>query len=231
MNYAAPQASESEIDQNPYVSRLAGRLVETATNAEMPFDSDGWQLITEMLSYAASAEQRLTAQRERIAQLEVMSITDELTGLNNRRGLEKFLSTALSAAARHGDDGVVGYIDLDGFKAINDTLGHAAGDAVLRRLAKELQYHVRPTDAVARLCGDEFAVVITRCDAVEGMIRLKHLQATLNDMEVEIDGKTVALNLSLGMAPYNGASKIDLLLNLADKEMYANKSKRKANLN
>lgn len=231
MNQLAPSTSRVKVDQNPYVSRLAGRLVETATNADLRFDSDGWQLISEMLSYAASAEQRLSAQRERIAQLEIMSVTDELTGLNNRRGLERFLSNALSAAARHGDDGVVGYIDLDGFKAINDTLGHAAGDSILQRLAKELQYHVRPTDMVARLCGDEFAVVITRCDAVEGMIRLKHLQETLNNMDVEVGGMSVKLNISLGMAPYSGASKIDLLLNQADQEMYANKAKRKAKFN
>ena len=104
---------------NPYVSRLASRLMETAADAEVKFDSTGWQLITEVLSFAASAEQRMAEQQDRISYLEQISVTDELTGILNRRGLKLELGRILAYSARHREVGVLGFIDMDDFKNIN----------------------------------------------------------------------------------------------------------------
>jgi diguanylate cyclase (GGDEF)-like protein len=213
---------------NPYVSNLAGKLMQTAANAEMKFDSDGWQLITEVLSYAAAAEQRMAEQEDRIGFLEQLSVTDELTGIPNRRGLRNSLGKTLASAARHREVGVLGFLDLDRFKEINDIHGHMAGDAVLRHVAKCLRNHVRPEDTVARIAGDEFAMVLTRCDAEQGRIRLRTLQREINNSSVTYGGKKINVSCSIGVQHFDGKTDPTLLIEAADKSMYQDKEARKA---
>ncbi|MFS2055783.1 diguanylate cyclase domain-containing protein, partial [Variovorax sp. CT11-76] len=86
---------------------------------------------------------------------------DTLTGLPNRKLLDERLQQALAHAARHGQPVAVLYLDLDGFKQLNDTLGHEAGDLALREIARRLQALVRQTDTVARIGGDEFVLLAT----------------------------------------------------------------------
>lgn len=213
-------------DINPYVSGLATKLMKTASNAELKLDSVGWELITEMLSYAAAAEQRLGEQRERIAILEDLSVKDDLTGLPNRRALRSFIARALSAAARHRENGVVGFIDLDGFKAINDTYGHNAGDKVLRHLGDVLRSAIRPTDMVARLAGDEFVVILTRCSEAEGIRRLRIIQQKINTQTVRHRSKIIDIKASMGIKCYNATSDGNSLLAGADEAMYEDKFRR-----
>ncbi|MCJ9429235.1 GGDEF domain-containing protein [Kordiimonas marina] len=212
---------------NPYVSKLASKLMKTAANAEVKFDSTGWQLITEVLSFAAAAEQRMAEQQERISYLEQLSVTDELTGIPNRRGLRNALGQTLASAARHRETGVLGFLDLDGFKAINDIHGHMAGDGVLRHVAKILKAHVRPTDVVARIAGDEFAVVLTRCDSVQGVERLRTLQREINDSDFTYGGASIPVKCSIGVKPFTGATDPGELIEAADQAMYHDKQTRK----
>lgn len=214
-------------DINPYVSKLASKLMQTAANAEMKFDSTGWQLITEVLSYAAAAEQRMSEQQERISFLEQLSVTDELTGIPNRRGLRAALGQTLSAAARHNETGVLGFIDLDGFKDINDVHGHMAGDAVLRFVAKALRKHVRPSDVVARIAGDEFAVILKRCCEDQGMKRLRALQNELNKGSVRYGGAKIPVKCSIGVHAFNSTTDPAHLIEAADQAMYHDKQTRK----
>ena len=114
--------------------------------------------------YGVSLAARLQRVRRdaeaRASALEVVSRTDPLTGLHNRAGFQSALMTALEEAARSEDAGcVVFYVDLDGFKQINDTLGHDAGDQALVRVAALLRSAIRSGDAAARLGGDEFAII------------------------------------------------------------------------
>ena len=212
---------------NPYVSNLAGKLMRTAANAEMKFDSDGWQLITEVLSYAAAAEQRLGEQEERISFLEQLSVTDELTGIPNRRGLRNALGKTLASAARHQEVGVLGFLDLDSFKEVNDTYGHMAGDAVLRHVAKCLKNHVRPEDTVARIAGDEFAMILSRCDADQGRSRLRTLQRAINNTDFHYSGQRIKVGCSIGVQHFDGKTDPTELINAADKAMYHDKDTRK----
>lgn len=218
--------SDSKADINPYVSNLAGKLMRTAADAEMKFDSTGWQLITEVLSYAAAAEQRMSEQQDRISYLEQLSVTDELTGIPNRRGLKLSLGQTLAAAARHRETGVLGFIDLDSFKEINDIHGHMAGDAVLRFVAKKLKAHVRPTDIVARIAGDEFAVVLTRCSPDQGHKRILKLQNDINGSLVKYSGKHIEVNCSVGSTAFDGKSNPLELIENADRSMYMDKHGR-----
>ncbi|WCL55695.1 GGDEF domain-containing protein [Gimibacter soli] len=218
---------EPKMDINPYVSQLAGRLIQTASDAQIKFDSNGWQLVSEVLSYAAAAEQRMSVQAERIAYLEQLSSTDDLTGIPNRRGLKTRLGDVMAAAARHNDEGVLGFIDLDGFKGINDRHGHLAGDAVLRHVAQMLVKLTRTTDVVARLAGDEFAIVLTRCDAVEGEKRIRTVQQMINASTVSFAGIAIPVHCSIGVMSFNGATDPARLIDHADQAMYRDKLVRK----
>lgn len=212
---------------NPYVSTLAGKLMKTAANAEMKFDSSGWQLITEVLSYAAAAEQRMAEQDDRITFLEHLSVTDELTGITNRRGLRSALGRTLSSAARHQETGVLGFLDLDNFKQVNDIHGHAAGDAVLRKVAKCLKGHVRPEDVVARIAGDEFATILSRCSADQGRARLRALQREINKSTITVGGKKIPISCSIGIQHFDGKTDPGELIDAADQAMYDDKQSRK----
>lgn len=149
--------------------------------------------------------------------LEADALTDELTGLGNRRALERDLTQELARAARHGRVFGVVVIDLDGLKRINDTAGHAAGDAVLRRLAAGLQASLRAGDRAYRLGGDEFALVLPETapdDAARALERLEDAGAP---------------PMSWGIAAFPGDGRSSrTLLERADQRLYAHKASRRA---
>ncbi len=183
-------------------------------------------LIAKFLSYAAAAEQELAEQRERIARLEQISSTDELTGLANRRGFFQALQQALAAARRHQEGGILAYFDLDRFKQINDRHGHRTGDAVLRHVARLLKASSRIEDTAARLGGDEFTLVFPRCGARSGARRLQRIRNLIEKRPFRREGLVIPLRISLGIAPFNGDSDLDDLLEEADRAMYADKRER-----
>ena len=158
--------------------------------------------------------------------------TDPLTGLANRRALERTLDRrAGPASARSRSVGLL-MLDLDGFKAINDTHGHAAGDEALREVARRLRRCVRERDLVARLGGDEFVVVLTdlggRAEAVEdSMTRIREALAH----PIAFNGTSLGLGVAIGVAmfPADGGNAADLLAH-ADRGMYAAKSARNGSL-
>ncbi len=146
---------------------------------------------------------------------------DELTGLANRALFHDRLEKALAAARRHRCHLAVILLDLNGFKAVNDSLGHRSGDALLCRVGERLRETLRQTDTVARLGGDEFAMIIEdlrhREDAV--LVARKLLDAIAPAFE--IDGEAVAVSASLGVALYPGdADEPEALLARADAAMY-----------
>lgn len=223
MSIQSKPTSDAEMSLNPYVSGLASRLIQTAANAELPVDSTGWQLIAEVLSYAASAEQRMAEQQERIALLEQVSVTDELTSIPNRRGLKNALGRILASTARKRENGVFAFIDLDGFKDINDTYGHMAGDAVLRHVAGMLRRAVRPQDAIARIGGDEFAIILTDCSEEDGRNRLSVIQETINETPAVYADMELKIGCSLGMRSFDSFSDPQELITAADCAMYRDK--------
>jgi diguanylate cyclase len=151
---------------------------------------------------------------------------DTLTGLPNRKLFEDRAQTALAQAQREGGWFAVGYLDLDGFKPVNDTYGHAVGDSVLRAVAQALSESVRATDTVARVGGDEFLLLLTPLkghteEDIEGTTR--RLLDRVRRVE-KVDGRDVRVSASLGLAfyPRHGRT-LESLLICADQAMYANK--------
>jgi len=210
----------------PLVDRLASELGRSGYDGGSDRADDG-ALLSDLLEYAAAAEQQLADQRRRIAYLESLTMTDELTGLANRRGFERYLEQALCAARRHDERGVLGVLDLDCFKSLNDSLGHAAGDSALVEVAKLLAAGVRGIDCAARLGGDEFAVVLVRCSPAAAMRRLRILQRRLEETVFSFGGDRFRLGASLGLMTFDGESDMKKLLFEADRAMYQDKRIRR----
>ena len=165
-------------------------------------------------------------QDKRVLVLERLAKTDELTGLLNRRGFHAELRRAVSAAGRYDECGMLIYVDLDGFKPINDTYGHAAGDEVLRRVAGTLREIVRDTDSVGRMGGDEFCVLLTRTSWKDGLARAEGLERSLNNTYVSWRGRMIAIRASLGVHAYGSRDDGDDLLDRVDDAMDVTKRKR-----
>jgi len=191
---------------------------------------DVTELVEHLLAYAAQAERQLAAQRERIAQLETASMTDELTGIANRRGFADYLRRTLHAASRHTEHGVVAFLDVDDFKQVNDNYGHAAGDAALVHVAEVLTTSTRLSDFVARLHGDEFAVLLVRADTAQAEARLRAIQRRLATEPLVWREQEISIQVSFGLAAYGPESEPAGLMQKVDVEMYRQKRARRDEL-
>lgn len=178
------------------------------------------------LSIAAEAQNEIARQSARIEQLEHLVETDELTRVLNRRGFHCRLTRALADAKRRDESGLLVFVDLDGFKRINDTLGHAAGDEVLRTVARLLSAQVRETDSVGRLGGDEFVVLMTNTSWQAGWKRARELERLVNSASLAWLDKIVLIRASFGIEGFTGGDEVDPLLTRADEKMYQTKRRR-----
>jgi diguanylate cyclase (GGDEF)-like protein len=153
-----------------------------------------------------------------------MAHHDPLTGLANRVLLRREIDTAMRGARRHGDAFALLLIDLDRFKAVNDTLGHVAGDALLKEVTQRLRGCVRETDTIARLGGDEFAIVQTTIESREEIENLAHRVLDSVSAHYFIDGHRVVIGASIGIARSNDCTNIEELFQNADVALYQVKS-------
>ncbi len=159
--------------------------------------------------------------RQLHAQLESQAITDALTGLLNRRGFHQSLEASLARIERNGRRMAVLYLDLDGFKLINDSLGHEAGDRVLRRVAEQLKHCLRPYDILARMGGDEFTALLDELEHPEDAARVAEKLIELVSVRHRIEGIDVTLGASVGIACFPECGQtVDGLLRAADIAMY-----------
>ncbi|SCX84377.1 EAL domain-containing protein [Rhizobium sp. NFACC06-2] len=152
------------------------------------------------------------------------AISDHLTGLFNRQGFEAILDLQIRDADRNGSELACLFIDLDRFKAINDNLGHAAGDAVLKQFTLKLEPLLTPLDSASRLGGDEFAILLAGDKVEERALQFCERICAMLDTPFEIESNSIRLSASIGMAvyPLHAASASELLQN-ADMAMYTRK--------
>jgi diguanylate cyclase (GGDEF)-like protein/PAS domain S-box-containing protein len=155
------------------------------------------------------------------AQLESLAVTDALTGLLNRRGFQQALETAISRTERSGQGLAVLYLDLDGFKRINDSLGHGAGDLLLRRVAEQLKACLRPYDTLARMGGDEFIAIFDSLGHPEDAARVAEKLIEQVSVRQRLNGIEVTVGASVGIACYPECGQtVEGLLRAADMAMY-----------
>jgi len=158
--------------------------------------------------------------------LEAQAVTDQLTGVANRRKLMEEGAKTLDICRRGGRPCSALMLDLDHFKAVNDTHGHAAGDAVLRRLASVLAEHVRASDILARYGGEEFALLAPNSGPEETRLLAERLRQAVESDLVEAQGARLKVTVSIGVASDDpGVQDLAALLDLADKGLYAAKEK------
>jgi diguanylate cyclase (GGDEF)-like protein len=133
------------------------------------------------------------------------------------------LSRAIDAARRGGPTGVLIICDLDGFKLVNDRLGHGFGDEVLRQVGMLLLRGVRKMDGAARLGGDEFALLLIGADLPAAQRRIQGFARGIAEIAPRFDGLALPLSASFGVALFNGAEDEETVLHRADRSMYAEK--------
>jgi diguanylate cyclase (GGDEF)-like protein len=163
-----------------------------------------------------------------IGALVELSSRDALTGLANRRAFELALGREVDRVARSGEPALLLALDIDHFKRVNDTWGHAAGDQVIKSVAQALVDSVRPMDLVARVGGEEFAIILPNCAAAFGETVAERVRRRVEHMPVTLgpSGQQVAVTVSVGgaFAPQWVRSTPALWLERADQQLYLAKA-------
>lgn len=193
----------AQMDARLLLSRDDERVLALSSTAIC--DSDG------MPAGAVVVFRDVTEERVRSARLSHQARHDPLTGLPNRAEFERRLANAFDSLRAHGAHHVIVFIDLDGFKRVNDTGGHAAGDELLRQLGRTMAANIRHRDTLARMGGDEFACLIEHCELDQGVDIARALLNAVRDFSLIWEGQRFQVGASIGVVPLD-----DPVVGLAD---------------
>lgn len=173
------------------------------------------------LSHYVGIFSDITSIKENEAKLQYLAHYDQLTGLPNRILFIDRLKQAIAQGKRAHQQVAVMFLDLDGFKAVNDTLGHTAGDEMLRQVAKRLTQCLRATDTVARFGGDEFTVVLAAVDDLGDIIKVANKIISEVALPYDLDGNEALVTTSIGISTYpQHGEEPEILIHRADNAMY-----------
>ncbi|HUL89237.1 MAG TPA: GGDEF domain-containing protein [Pseudolabrys sp.] len=180
-----------------------------------------------LLAEIERLKREIAVARARIGELEARADIDPLLDILNRRGFERDLKRAIAYVKRYGTQAALMFIDLDGFKAVNDRHGHGAGDALIKAVTRELIGHVRASDVVGRLGGDEFGVVIWRVDEAQAATKARELEMLIGNVSVTHGQAQVRVGASVGVAPLLPDATPAGVIEAADRAMYERKEERR----
>lgn len=199
--------------------RLHDAILRTAPGQQVPVALSCAPLPVEQHAMVVTV-QDMSVVHHLHQQLEYQAVTDPLTGLLNRRGFYQTVENLLLRGERSDSAWVLLYLDLDGFKRVNDSLGHEAGDRVLRWVSEQLKASLRPFDILARLGGDEFTALLDM-EFPEQAARIAEKLIERVSVCQQIEGLDIALGASIGIATFpDCATNLDGLLRAADIAMY-----------
>jgi diguanylate cyclase (GGDEF)-like protein len=183
--------------------------------------------LASLLAENERLKRELAVVRARVSDLEARADVDPLLDVLNRRGFERELKRALAHIKRYGTEAALMFVDLDGFKGVNDRYGHGAGDALLKVVARELLGHVRASDVVGRLGGDEFGVLIWHAGEEQALAKARELESLIARVVI-IHGKArIEAAASVGMALLVADTTPEDMIGAADHAMYARKQERR----
>lgn len=170
----------------------------------------------------ARLERELRLAKERIATLSRLAYLDELCDVPNRRAFNDELVRTRERIARHGGQGALLLLDVDAFKAVNDTHGHATGDAVLSAIAQKIATSLRASDFAARIGGDEFAVILHQIEAADAEAKAAQICSRIAELQIETPTGCLAVTCTAGVSLINATTGNDVVAQ-ADKAMFNRK--------
>lgn len=227
---AETNVERSQIDRNGAVSSSPGspRSVEDVATllgiptAEMtPAVRQG---LTKLIEDVVRLQKEIETKDKRIAYLEKLVDEDPLMPVLNRRAFVRELSRSMAFAERYGIQSSVLYFDVNGMKRINDTYGHAAGDAALSHVAETLVANVRKSDIVGRLGGDEFGVILVQADEQSAMAKGRTLAMRIAEVPFGWETEKLFVGVSFGASCFSRTiTSADEALAYADRHMYVAK--------
>lgn len=174
----------------------------------------------ELLEEIAGLRDEIARLQSRVEELDQLAHRDPLVPCANRRGMLRELETMIARHQRHGSQGAVLFVDLDGLKVVNDSFGHAGGDAVLVHVAGQLVNGTRATDCVARLGGDEFCILLDHADEQSAKETAQRLVNAIAAEEFVYDDFPLPLSVAIGMTMIEKGDTAEAVLARADKAMY-----------
>ena len=186
-------------------------------NSAAPIRSRDGQVLGVVLVFHDVTEQRRMAEK-----IQYQATHDPLTGLFNRHAFEQKLQNLLGGIDQ--GEHVLMYLDLDQFKVVNDTCGHAAGDALLVQLSEVMRQHTRNSDLVARLGGDEFAILLSHCPAEQAVRCAENVRSAIQRFRFFWNGNYFSIGASIGLVPFHSAKQtIQDIMSAADQACFAAK--------
>ena len=169
----------------------------------------------------------LAAAQARIDELQAWADTDFLLNIYNRRGFERELDRSIAYIRRYKATGALIVLDVDRLKPINDTFGHAAGDVVLKGVVAVLMRHVRSSDVVGRLGGDEFGLLLWNLSEADALSKAAALEEAIDRLTFVFKGRSVVAGASAGIALIGATEEAASVMEAADRAMYARKTMRR----
>jgi len=179
--------------------------------------------IMTLMEEVARLRQELAQTERRLTDVEQLADQDGLVPLVNRRAFVRELTRVASYSERYNTPASLIYFDVNQFKIINDTHGHAAGDAALQAIAETLASQVRESDVVGRIGGDEFAVILERADEDVAQRKALSLAETIRQRPLNWQQQKIGLDVAFGVYAFRPGVDVDQAMAEADRAMYANK--------
>jgi diguanylate cyclase (GGDEF)-like protein len=209
--------------------RTIGVINVADKRTRLPFSETDLELLTGIAAYASMAIER-SIYYQKSEELRRISITDPLTSLLNRRYFQERLTEEIERSRRHKLPVSLMIIDIDDFKAINDTFGHPEGDEILKSLTHSIRNYIRVIDVAARYGGEEFTIILPQTSKQDASVIAERICRGIErneSFQERLKGR-VALTVSIGLASYpDDAASIDELVQHADEALYLAKSKGK----
>jgi diguanylate cyclase len=220
------EAADLDGLKNVLESRLEG-LLGTMDEHQKQRDRREQEVATRLQSLAsrvATMEQEAQGFRAHLEEQRQKALIDTLTGLPNRAAWNERLDHEVDQLQKHRSSLLLGILDLDHFKRINDGYGHLAGDKVLKIIATQLQKRVRPSDFIARFGGEEFVFLLPHTQMAEGLALLERLRVTIEACPFHFKGEPVTITVSMGITTFKPGERSDLVLKRADQALYRAKA-------
>jgi diguanylate cyclase (GGDEF)-like protein len=224
----APARAGAAAPAGPVRARDPKDLAQVMGIPEAEFTPKVREAIVKLMAEVDRLRKEVIQATARASHLERLADQDGLVPVFNRRAFLRELGRMQAFAERYDQASSLVYFDANGLKGVNDSHGHAAGDALLAHIAKLLVQNVRDTDIVGRLNGDEFGVILVYTEKPQADEKAQHLASVIQDTPLDWRGAAIRSSVAWGVYTFRGGDDIARLLESADKEMYARKKSARA---